>query len=436
MNATPDARATWVADLRGRQPALPGAHVPWLRALRSRALAGFAESGFPTLRQEDWKYTDVRPIAQRRFELVEAGATVDFARWPPLLAESVQLVFLDGRFAPNRSSSGLHPAGIRIGSLANELARGAANLEPWLGRIAADGEHGFAALNTALLGDGAFIQFARGVSWDRPIELLFLSGSRADAASLPRNLLVLEAGAQATVIERHVAYAAGNCFTNAATEIVLEAGAALEHYRIEDENAGAFHISTVSVRQAQDAHYRSHDIVFGARIARHDIRARIEGAGAECLLNGLYVARGRQHVDNHARIDHCAPHGTSREWYRGVLDEHSRAVFSGRVVVHRGAQKTDAAQSNDNLLLSEGAEADSRPQLEIYADDVKCSHGSTVGNLDPEALFYLRTRGVDEARARELLVNAFAGDVLARMSLAPLRAHLEHRLARRLAVAA
>jgi Fe-S cluster assembly protein SufD len=432
--AAPDSRASWVAELHARQPALPGAHVPWLHALRAQALAGFSEGGFPTLRHEDWKYTDVRAIVQRRFELAKSLAGTDADRFAPLIANSVRLVFVDGFFAPGFSQIGALPGGVQIASLAEMLGRGAAVLEPWLGRITPDPAQGFAALNSALLQDGAFLHVARGVAVERPIELLFLAGTQAESAGMPRNLFVLEAGAEATVIERHIVRSGCACLTSSVTEIAIDVGAGLEHYRIEDESDAAFHVGATFVRLGGRARYRSHDVNFGARIARHDIQARIEGENAECLLNGLYVTRGRQHVDNHARVDHYVPRGTSREWYRGVLDGSSRTVFSGRVVVHPGAQKTDAEQSNHNLLLSEGAEADSRPQLEIHADDVKCSHGSTVGSLDAEALFYLRSRGIDETQARDLLVRAFASDVLVRMRLAPLRQRLERTLAQRLAL--
>jgi len=345
-----------------------------------------------------------------------------------------QLVFVDGRFAPSLTASARLPSGIEVMSLAEAIGRFPDRVEPWLGRSAGPERNGFAALNAAFLRDGVFIRLARGTELEAPVHLLFLTSGAPDSVVYVRNLIVAEAGSRASVIESYAALADAIGLTNSVTEIVLEPGAQLEHYRLGREAAAAYHVGSTDVHLARDSRYTSHSIALGGRIVRHELYASLDAEGAECTLNGLYVTHGRQHVDNHTRIDHHKPRGMSREWYKGVLDGQSRAVFSGRVVVHPQAQHTDAEQANHNLLLSENAEADSRPQLEIYADDVKCAHGATVGNLDPDALFYLRSRGLDDAHARSLLVYAFAGDVLKRIRLAPLRAHLEQQLTERLAL--
>lgn len=424
----------WLQEFRDIEPVLPGANVPWLRAQRATALERLRDAGFPTLRHEDWKYTDTRPIVQRRFRLVGAASLPDANALMPYTLAGHQMVFVDGHFAPSLSVSARLPSGIEVMSLAEAIGRVPDRVEPWLGRSPGPGRNGFGALNAAFLQDGVFIHLARGTELDAPVHLLFLTSGAPDRAACVRNLIVAEAGSRASVIESHAALADATGLTSSITEIALETGAQLEHYRLGREAGAAYHIGSTDVQLGRDSRYTSHSVALGGRIVRHELYAALDAEGAECTLNGLYVTHGRQHVDNHTRIDHHKPHGTSREWYKGVLDGQSRAVFSGRVVVHPQAQHTDAEQANHNLLLSEGAEADSRPQLEIYADDVKCAHGATVGNLDPDSLFYLRSRGLDEAHARSLLVYAFAGDVLSRIRLAPLRARLERQLAERLAV--
>jgi Fe-S cluster assembly protein SufD len=264
-----------------------------------------------------------------------------------------------------------------------------------------------------------------------PVHLLFIASAAAPSVAQPRNLIVAGEDSRVTLIESYVTLNEGEYFTNAVTEIVAGKNAVVEHYKLERESEQAYHVAGIHVRQERDSRYTSHNVAAGGRLVRNDIRVALDGEGAECTLNGLTLARGRQHVDNHTRIDHFKPRGTSHEWYKGVFDGNSRGVFSGLVRVHPDAQKTDAQLTNNNLLLSDGAEADSRPQLEIYADDVKCAHGSTVGQLDPDALFYLRSRAVDEALARNMLIYGFASDILTRMNLAPVRAQLEDQLSQR-----
>jgi Fe-S cluster assembly protein SufD len=430
-------RDTMTGDYHRRARMLAGAHVPWLRVLRQRALERFCDAGLPDTAQEDWRYTDVRPIVQHRFAPAAARPVSDAIRlWPFSLSDGVELVFLDGVYQPALSHGGHLPAGVQVSSLRETLARGAAPLEPWYGRQLPVEPNGFAALNAALAEDGAFVHVSAGIGVGFPVHLLFVSSGAVDSVAHVRNLIVVERGGHVDLVESYVSLGDAAYLTNSVTELVLGPEAQVVHHRIGRESEAAYHVGGTYVRQERASRYESHNIATGGRTARSELVVGLDEEGAACMLNGLYVGHGRQHLDTCTRIEHRKPHGTSREWYKGILDGHARGAFTGYVVVHPQAQKTDAEQANHNLLLSETAEADSRPQLEIYADDVKCAHGSTVGNLDPDALFYLRSRSLDEALARQLLVHAFADDVLARIRLVPLRAQLERHLAERLALPA
>ena len=434
MNGAATSREYYLRLYRQAEHDLPGRHVPWLRRLRAEAVERFMAAGFPGQGEEAWKYTDTRTFENRRFTLpVKNGGTQVASLKPYALGSPVahRLVFVDGVFVPELSVVCDLPPGAVIGNLASALEREGAVAEAYLGHQLAEDMHGFAALNTAFLSDGAYIHLGPGVVLHEPVHLLFISGAAAPTVSQPRNLIVAGEDSRVTLIESYVAPGEGEYFTNAVTEIAAGKNAVIEHYRLERESEQAYHVGGIHVRQERDSRYTSHNVAAGGRLVRNDIRMALDGEGAECTLNGLTLTRGRQHVDNYTRIDHFRPAGTSREWYKGVLDGHSRCVFSGLVRVHPDAQKTDAQLTNNNLLLSDDAEADSRPQLEIYADDVKCAHGSTVGQLDPDALFYLRSRAVDETLARNMLIYAFASDIVARMKLAPVRAQLEGQLSQR-----
>jgi Fe-S cluster assembly protein SufD len=432
MNDAADTRDWYRGQFRERESALPGASLPWLVALRRQAMERFMETEFPTLRHEDWKYTDVRSLAAHRFQSTRPASIESSAIATHDLGMPHLLVFVDGRYAPMLSRVDRLPAGMRAGGLADALALKPDEIQQWLDRRALPDRHGFEALNAAFLEDGACLFVDEGVHVEEPMHVLFVSTGAADVASHVRNLIVAGAGSRTTVIESYAALGPGAYLTNTITETWVNEGATLEHYRLEREGEAAWHIGGTRIRQARDSRYTSHAIATGGRLVRHTLDCALDAEGAECALNGLYLAGGHSHVDNHTRIDHLKPRSTSREWYKGVLDDHARGVFSGRVVVHPQAQHTDAEQHNRNLLLSRDAEADSRPQLEIYADDVKCAHGSSTGSLDPDQLFYLRARGLDERLARGLLVYAFAADVLARMKLAAVRVPLERLLAGRL----
>jgi Fe-S cluster assembly protein SufD len=401
----------------------------WTQQLRKAAIARFAELGFPTTRQEEWKYTNVAPIARtpfrpaRRTASASASDALAAATIPALVC--VQLVFLNGHYVPELSIQQALPQGVEVGSLALALSSRPSWLEAHLARYASFEDQAFVALNTAFMHDGAYIYVPRDSVVDVPIHLVFLSLPHGEAmVSHPRNLLVVEDSAQARVIESYVGLGDDVYLTNAVTEFVLGQNASAEHCKLEWESPSAFHIATLQVQQARSSNFVSHSIALGGALARHDINVALSGEGGENTLNGLFMATDRQHIDNHTRIDHVMPHCTSREFYKGILDGHGRGVFNGKIVVHKDAQQTDAMQTNKNLLLSQDASIDTKPQLEIFNNDVKCSHGSTIGRLDENSLFYLRTRGLGEEDARSLLTYAFASELVNRVTLEPLRTKL------------
>ncbi|MBI2900242.1 MAG: Fe-S cluster assembly protein SufD [Planctomycetes bacterium] len=400
------------------EPALPG-----LRDLRRRAIARFGELGFPTGREEEWRFTDVSPVAERDFphpdEEPDASEVEELASGP--LAKS-QLAFVDGLYAPEFSSP---PHGVTAESLGDLLDRNPAAVEPFLGRT--DGG-AFAALNTALFRDGAFVRVPRGTAVAEPLHLIFLSTTRAKPfAAHPRILAVVEEGASIRIAECHAGGTSPH-LTNAVVELEVGEGAHVDWSKIQREGPEAYHFATVQVRQARGSVFASHSISLGAALSRNDLGVLLDGEGAECSLDGLYELGGTQLADNHTTIDHAKPHGTSRELYKGILDGRSRGVFDGRIVVRPGAQKTDAIQTNRNLLLSAGALANTKPQLEIFANDVKCKHGATIGKLDPDVLFYLRSRGIGREEAQRLLIHAFACEVLDAVPVAEVRERLEEYL--------
>lgn len=410
------------------------AEFAWLTERRAAARAALLDQGFPTLRDEDWKYTDVRAIAARRFRPGIAGelAAAELAAASFAGDGAHELRFVNGVFTPGAAAPTL-PAGVIVLPLAEALARHETTLAEQLGRHADARKHGFLAMNTAVAGDGALIFVPDGVTVEIPVSLLFASAAAAEpTGSCPRVVIVLGRHARATVVECFTGSDAGEYLTNAVTEVRLGPGAQLTHYRLQQEGARAYHVANLSVTQEQDSRLVSHVVALGGLLARNEIDVRLAAPGAHATLNGLYVTEGRQHVDNHTRVDHLVPNTGSDEHYRGVLGGKSRAVFNGKVVVHRDAQKTDARQANANLLLSDDAEVDTKPELEIYADDVKCSHGASIGRLDENMLFYLRSRAIPLATARALLTYAFADEVIRHVGIAPIRARIEQHVLGRL----
>ena len=403
----------------------------WLQDERESAIASLQERGFPTLKHEHWKYTDVRPITRRQFTTSNASfngigkSHVDGIRFQGL--DCHELVFVNGCFSA--ALSGIHelPEGIVLQSLAQALQDGDEQLARSLTSISNKEKHAFAALNTAFMSDGAYIAIPDNAVVELPINLVFLTNRQQCSLVMhPRNVIVLGRHARATVVESYIGLDDAEYFTNTLTEVVTGDGAQLQHYKLQQEGPQGFHVGYFSAQQQQDSRIESHSISLGGAIARNDIDVQLSAPGAHIVLNGLYMAAGKQHVDNHTLVNHSKPHTSSEENYRGVLNDHARAVFNGKVVVHEQAQKTDAQQANANLLLSDDAEVDTKPELEIYADDVKCSHGATVGQLDENMLFYLRSRAIDEKTARSLLTFAFADEVIKQINFAPIREKLEY----------
>ncbi|MCB1032290.1 MAG: Fe-S cluster assembly protein SufD [Acidobacteria bacterium] len=403
-----------------------------LRALREKALERFDELGFPTTKVEAWRNTNVSPIAQAAFPLATAAGAVTLEELEPHLYEGTErLVFVDGIFVPGLSSLELPPGGVAL-SLAEAKKLYPERVGAHLGRNLRFENQAFAALNTALHRDGLFFYLPKNTVVERPIQVLCVAATRRTAA-YPRHLIVLEDNSQATLVESYVGLGDEEpYFTCPVTEVSLGANAVLDHYKIQREGLAAYHVAVQQSWQDRDSTLRSHSISIGGALVRNDLNGYLDGEGVSCTLNGLYLVDGKQHVDNHMRMDHAKPNGYSHELYKGVLNGSGRAVFNGLIHVHPDAQKTDAVQSNRNLLLSKNALAYSNPQLEIFADDVRCTHGSTIGQLDDDAVFYLRSRGIGEEAARSLLTYAFASDIVERIKVEGVRRDLEEYLFRRL----
>ncbi len=415
------------------------AAVPaWLERLRTQGIEAFAELGFPTQRLEDRKYTNVAPLARVEFAPAAANneAAAQAQQHPAFDLDCWRMVFINGRYAPALSRLEGLPRGVEVRSLAEALAASPAALEEHLGKHAGFQEHAFVALNSAFIEDGAFISIAKGIVLERPIHLLYVSAPGAQpAVTHPRNLIVAAQESQAAVIEAYAGGGATPSFTNAVTEIVAGENSRLDYTKLQQEGPAAFHISTIVARQGRDSNFASHSLALGSLLGREELIARLEGEGAEAHLHGLYLTTGRQLIDNHTTLDHARPHCASREFYKGVLDGASTAVFNGKIIVRPDAQKTDSKQSDKNLLLSEAATINTKPQLEIFADDVKCTHGATIGQIDPEAIFYLRSRGIGEDDARRMLVVAFGNEIIEGVRYEPLRARLQQDVLARLAAA-
>jgi Fe-S cluster assembly protein SufD len=405
----------------------------WLVNLRRSAIGRFAELGFPTTHQEDWKYTNVDPIAALEFNTPKHNGIQVASQ--DLLALSFaeearhRLVFIDGIYSPQHSWITDLPPGMRVQNLAQLLNRDNDFIAPWLARYAEFHERPFVALNTAFMEDGAAIFVPTGCRLEEPVHVIFAStGSREPVILHPRNLVVCGEMSEVKIVETYVGLGEGAYFVNPVTEIAGGAASVIDHYRLQREGNAGFHVGTISARLERGTSLVSHNVTLGGALVRNDVQAILGGEGSECQLNGLYLTEGDQHVDNHTEIDHAQPRAASRELYKGILRGHARGVFNGKILVRKAAQKSDARQTNKNLLLSKNAVVNSKPQLEIYADDVKCSHGSSIGQLDGDALFYLRSRGIGADDARRLLSFGFAAEVLSRMKIAPLRARLEEYL--------
>ena len=410
----------------------------WLLPLRRAGIARFSELGFPTLQDEDWRFTNLAPLAKLPLQPAAEPANDDgaraalnkyvFARLP-----GVRLVFVNGRYSPALSAIHGLPDGVRVSDLGAALVADSELIKKHLSLYARPEDNAFAALNQAFFTDGGFVQIPADAVIAEPIHFIFICTARQSGdTSQPRNLILAGANSRATILESYLASGNTAYFTNAVTEIVAGDNAVLEHVKFQDESAAAFHLATIAGDLGRTSKVNVHSFALGAKLSRNNIRTRLAGEGLECVLNGLYLTRGEQLADHHMIVEHAQPQCASHEYFNGILDDKSKGVFHGRILVREIAQKTDAKQTNKNLLLSDNATADTKPHLEIYADDVKCTHGATVGQLNEESIFYLRARGIGADNARRMLIHAFAGEIIARVKHAAVREALDQLVWERL----
>ncbi len=411
-----------------------GKGIQWLEALREEGMKKFLELGFPTPENEDWRFTNVAPIARTAFTIEKNGhrqvSSDALSRFIFPKLKTLRLVFVDGAYSGGLSDLSDLPDGVKFMSLASALISEEGLVKKYLSRYADFSEEAFTALNTAFMQDGGFVYIPRGTNLKEPLHLLYIT-EKSDGAAItnPRNLIVVEDNCEAEVIEHYVSTDDGVYFSNVVTELVVGENSSVGHYMIECESKKAFNISTLRVQQGRSSNIRSHSVLLGGALVRNNVHPVLAGEGCDSLINGLFMPTGRQHMDNYMKVEHSSPHCESRQFYNGVLDGRSRGVFHGRIIVHKDAQKTDAKQTNRNLLLSDNAQIDTKPQLEIYADDVKCTHGATIGQMDENAVFYLRSRGIGEDAAREILLGAFTSGTLESMKLEEIKNYCESLVA-------
>lgn len=430
-----DFTSTLVNHRTELEQGLPGDHLDWLTRMRESAFDRLKNRGFPTARDEEWRYTDLRKLQQHLFSMPGANegdpeAVLGKAQLSP--SAKYRMVFVNGVYSVSLTRVPQPPAGITVSSLAAALCEDPRALEKHLGTALPEEPHGFTCANSAYFRDGAFIYLDENSKLDAPVELVFITTSATPVVAHPRTLIYCGRNSAATVIERHISDDGRPCLNNPVTEIFADDGASLDHYKIQEEQDQGFHTGGIFIQQARNSHVTSNNIGLGSLLARTDLFCSLDGPGAHIDMNGMVVGNGRQHIDNCTEVLHAMPSCTSDEFYKSILDDRSRSVFRGRIIVAEDAQQTNANQQCRNLLLSSQSEADVKPQLEIYADDVKCAHGATVGQLDSAAIFYLRTRGLDQAAARSLLTFAFANEVIERMPLQEIRNQLSQHLAGRL----
>lgn len=406
-----------------------GREPDWLEALRREAIARFAETGFPTTQDEDWRFTNVSAIARRPFSPLTAPAEKPSPNWlanlPLAGLRGTRLVFVDGHFASDLSRINGGADSIRVLTLESAIEQQLPLLARHLGRHL-QGPTAFSLLNTAFFTDGVVLHVPEGRVLREPVHLVHVSTASGEGPTAhPRHLIVADPGSEFTVMETYVSHVNAAHLTNVVLELVVGAEAHVEHFKFQDENPHSYHVSALHIDLGRQSNLISHSFVLGASLSRNNIRTVLGGEGIECVLNGLYLTTDDQVADHHMVVDHASPHCNSHEYFNGILDGRSRGVFHGRILVRQPAQKTDAKQTNKNLLLSDDAGVTTKPQLEIYADDVKCTHGATIGQLDDESIFYLRARGIGCETARRMLMHAFAGEIIDRVRFEPLRQELD-----------
>lgn len=424
---------------------LPGAQLNWLQQHRAMGVARFNALGIPTTQSEAWKYTDLRAVTRKPFNMAASHAEADAEVIPPAIPEVIpsascamgdeghRLVFNNGCYQAAESAVTGLPAGAIICSMAEALKHHADKVQTQLAKIQPQPANAFASLNIGLFTDGAFVFLPKGCQLDKPIAMLF-TATGEQTCNMPRNLIVLDEGAGATLIERHFSSATSTALTNAATEINLASEAQCDFYLIQTAAAKARHIGGTWVHQAAGSRFSARTISLGGQLVRNELKVTLAGVAAHADCIGLFIGQGQQHIDNYTTIRHQAAKCTSREVYKGILDDRAKGVFHGRIVVDQDAQQTVAEQESANLLLSRNAEINTKPQLEIYADDVKCAHGATVGELDAKQIFYLQSRGIDKESARTLLTYAFAAQVLDEIELPSLKNELRQIIAKNMPI--
>ncbi len=407
----------YAAEYQMVAPALPGQTLPWLQQLRHEALAKFSARGFPSPREEEWRYTNISGIEKKLFLPAASTVAIDVDRnWLKSyqLQDAWSVVLVDGHFSAELSVLEGLPETVAIMNMADALVKQPDTLEKYINRAVNNDEHSFVAFNTAWFTDGLFVHIPAKQILEKPVQVLHVA-TRADVLTTTRTVIIADEMADAKIIETFAGL--DNAYLSAAvTEVFVGANADVTLYKMQCESDKAYHFGGTYVKQSRDARFTHHNFAFGGLLARSDIHTDLDHA-SDCELNGLYLGVKRQHIDNHTRINHLKPHGISRELYKGVLDDRARGVFQGRVIVAEDAQKTDSQMNNRNLLLSDDAEADTKPQLEIYADDVKCGHGVTVGQLDEKSIFYLQSRCIDEETARNMLTFAFANEMVDKIKI-------------------
>ena len=408
-----------------------------LHEYRKKALNKFNELRFPTVKDEEWKYTNIQPVISKYFKpAADATATAgagDVEKFFINRNDFIHLVFVNGKFSLELSSGWKDTKGFKVTGLKSAIKNHPDIVSKYIGRNAAIEDNIFTALSSAFIEEGTFIYVEKNTAVEKPVHIFYVTNSNEEIMNAPRNLFIAGANSQIKIIESYESLSAGAYFTNVVSEIFLEEGARIEHIKIQDEALSAFHISRTEVSQDKASNYLSYNVDFGGSIVRNNLHTRFNESGAENDLRGLYLTSGEQLIDNHTRIDHAMPHCQSHELYKGVLNDNSRAVFNGKVMVYKDAQKTNAIQENKNLLLSENALVNTKPQLEIFADDVKCTHGATVGQLNKDSLFYLKSRGFSQETALRVLIFAFANDVVHAIDIVEIRDYLEKKIAEKLA---
>ncbi len=396
--------------------------------LRKNAIGKFAELGFPSLRDEDWRFTNINPISKGNFRINGIGNGIDTDTIKTFIFNELDtylLVFVNGKFVNELSDINDIPDGVTISSLSVAKDESRELLSENIGKFLNFETEAFNALNTSFFEDGLFIHVPDSVTVSKPVHALYITHDDENSLANPRNLIIMGSNSNLKVIEHYVSTSNDAYLSNVVSEVYVGENSELEHYLLEFESKKAFNISTLRVQQEKYSNIKSHSILFGGAIVRNNVHPVLAGEGGNSLINGLYMSNGRQHMDNFMRVEHASPHCDSRQIYNGVLDDSSRGVFHGRIIVHEGAVKTDAKQTNRNLLLSDTAQIDTKPQLEIYNDDVKCTHGATIGQMDENAIFYLQSRGIPKKEAKTIMVKGFTGESFSNMTLEPLRNYLE-----------